>query len=486
MTATAAAAPPAQVLAHLRELADRCERFTPGVAAVGPFTVHYTDALSLYMEYKDIFCNRIYHFETENRAPRIIDGGGCIGMSVLYFKSIYPGAEITCFEPDPASFAVLERNMSENGIRGVRLIRAGLARTRVRRRFRPDGADGGRIVDGPGDVAIETEVLSAHLDRPVDLVKLNIEGQEWAVLAEAAAAGRLRNAGRLIVEYHGWADGEQRLGAILNLLDKQGFRYLVHDFDAETCAASKPPFQISRSRDWFCLVAAERLGTGPSAPRGGRDTPPAHRRAPVSRVFGLDRGRPIDRHFIETFLDRCRADIRGRVLEIGDDHYTRQYGGDRVDRADVLHAVEGNPKATLVGDLTTGAGIPADAYDCIILTQTLQHVFEVRAAIANTQRALKPGGVLLATVPGISQISRYDMDRWGDFWRFTSLSVRRLLETAFPADALVVETHGNVALATAFLEGMAVEDLGPGDLEHRDPDYELLITVRATRPDRDC
>ena len=194
----------------------------------------------------------------------------------------------------------------------------------------------------------------------------------------------------------------------------------------------------------------------------------------------------LDRHFIESFLERRRSDIRGRILEIGDAHYTRQYGGDRVVRGDVLHAVEGNPKATLVGDLTTGGGIPAAAYDCIILTQTLQHIFDVRAAITNTHRALRPGGVLLATVPGISQISRYDMDRWGDFWRFTSLSVRRLLETAFPADAVVVETHGNVSLATAFCEGMAVEELEPGDLEHRDPDYELLITARATRPDSDC
>ncbi len=94
---------------------------------------------------------------------------------------------------------------------------------------------------------------------------------------------------------------------------------------------------------------------------------------------------------------------------------------------------------------------------------------------------LKPGGVLLATVPGISQISRYDMDRWGDFWRFTTLSATRVFQEVFGRRDLTVEAFGNVLTAMALLQGLSVEELTIRELDHRDPDYELLITVRACK-----
>ena len=183
------------------------------------------------------------------------------------------------------------------------------------------------------------------------------------------------------------------------------------------------------------------------------------RPAPISRCFGLDRGLPIDRYYIEAFLGRHVPDIRGRVLEIGDSTYTRRFGGPQVSRSDVLHAAPGNTAATLIGDLATGEGIPQAAFDCTILTQTLQFIYDVPSAIRNVCRSLKPGGVVLATVPGISQISRYDMDRWGDFWRFTPLSARRLFQEAFPQEALSVKSYGNVLAAVAFLHGLATEEL---------------------------
>jgi len=103
------------------------------------------------------------------------------------------------------------------------------------------------------------------------------------------------------------------------------------------------------------------------------------------------------------------------VSEIAEPRYTHQFGGNRVSRSDVLHAVPGNREATLVGDLVTGQGIPRETYDCMILTQTLPFIYDVRAAIATVFAALKPGGVFLATACGISQISRYDMERWSDY-----------------------------------------------------------------------
>ena len=128
---------------------------------------------------------------------------------------------------------------------------------------------------------------------------------------------------------------------------------------------------------------------------------------------------------------------------------------------DVLHVEAGHPGATIVADLADAGGIPSETFDCIICTQTLQHIYRVQDVVATLHRVLKPGGVLLVTVPGISQISRFDMDRWGDYWRFTTLSTRRLCEGYFPPANVTVEAHGNVLTVVAFLHGLAAEDLYP-------------------------
>ncbi|HAZ47361.1 MAG TPA: methyltransferase [Cyanobacteria bacterium UBA11369] len=202
---------------------------------------------------------------------------------------------------------------------------------------------------------------------------------------------------------------------------------------------------------------------------------------PISREFGYDRGLPVDRYYIENFLARHSNDIKGRVLEIGDDSYTRQFGGDRVTTRDVLHVKEGNPIATFVGDLTNADHIPSDAFDCFILTQTLHLVYDFRVALKTIYRILKPGGVILATVPGISQIST---DEWADYWcwSFTTLSAQRLFEEFFPPENVQVETYGNVLSAIAFLQGLSFTELTKEELDHRDRCYELLITIRAVKP----
>jgi hypothetical protein len=205
--------------------------------------------------------------------------------------------------------------------------------------------------------------------------------------------------------------------------------------------------------------------------------------APVSRHFGWDRGGlPVDRYYIERFLERQATDVAGHVLEVRDDSYARKFGGARVTRCDVLHPTADNPKATIVADLACAAEIPSDTFDCIVLTQVLPFMPDVAAAARTLQRILRPGGVVLATMPGISQVIRYDMDRWGDYWRFTSLSARRLFECAFPGAEIQVEAHGNVLAATAFLQGISSRELRPHELDFRDPDYEVLITVRAVKP----
>jgi SAM-dependent methyltransferase len=202
---------------------------------------------------------------------------------------------------------------------------------------------------------------------------------------------------------------------------------------------------------------------------------------PVSSDYGSSRGLEIDRYYIEKFLAEHAADIRGHVLEIKHNAYTIKFGQERVTKSDVLHPVEGNPDATIIADLTRADHIPSDTFDAIIFTQTLQVIYDIRTTIAALHRILKPGGVLLASVSGMAKISRQDYDAWGEYWRFTSLSARRLFEEAFSAGQVQVQSYGNVLAAVSFLQGLAREDLTQRELDAHDPDFEVLIAIRAVK-----
>lgn len=206
---------------------------------------------------------------------------------------------------------------------------------------------------------------------------------------------------------------------------------------------------------------------------------------PISRAFGFERGQPIDRYYLEGFLERHAADVRGHVLEVGDDGYTRRFGKDRVVHGDILSLTPDNPDATIVADLAHAETIPSAAFDCLIITQTLQFVYDIRAAVATLHRILRPGGILLLTVPCVSQVCRYDMDRWGDYWRFTDAVLRRLLVEAFGPAAVAVEAHGNVLAAVGFLHGLAAHEFQAAELDLQDPDYQVLITARAQKHQTD-
>ncbi len=205
------------------------------------------------------------------------------------------------------------------------------------------------------------------------------------------------------------------------------------------------------------------------------------RLTPVARGFGFARGLPVDRVYIESFLEYHALAIRGRVLEVGDDVYTRRFGSDRVTSSDVLHVKPGHPHATVIADLAAAEHVPASTFDCIICTQTLQLVFDLPAAVATLHRILKPGGVLLVTVPGISHI---DDREWAAtwYWSFTPLSVRALFARVFDPDDLEVEAYGNVLTSVAFLHGLVAGDLQQRELAERDPAYPLLVTLRAVKP----
>jgi SAM-dependent methyltransferase len=228
-------------------------------------------------------------------------------------------------------------------------------------------------------------------------------------------------------------------------------------------------------------LAARWPGAAHSGPAEAIQFGALRRLRPISREFGYDRGQPIDRYYIENFLARQAPDIRGCVLEVGDDSYTRRFGGTRVTAREVLHVNAGHPAATIVGDLTHADHIPANTFDCFILTQTLHLIYDVQLALRTVYRILKPRGIVLATLPGVSQISH---DEWAKdwYWSFTVAAILRLFTEVFPAADVTVESYGNVLAAAAFLQGLAATELSPTELEYRDPNCQLLITVRAEKP----
>jgi glycosyltransferase involved in cell wall biosynthesis len=211
-----------------------------------------------------------------------------------------------------------------------------------------------------------------------------------------------------------------------------------------------------------------------------KEWPNMRRVTPISIYWGFDRGLPIDRYYVEKFLQSNASDIQGCVLEIGDDAYTRKYGGDRVSSREVLNVMEGIPQTTYVADLARGEQIPSNRFDCIILTQTLQLIYDTRAALRTLHRILKPEGVLLATFPGISKITQSEWpDSW--FWCFTTASARKLFAEAFGSTNIQIEAFGNVLSGISFLQGLASEELDREELDYRDPDYEVLIAARSVK-----
>lgn len=203
------------------------------------------------------------------------------------------------------------------------------------------------------------------------------------------------------------------------------------------------------------------------------------RTTPLSDNWGYDRGQPIDRFYIDSFLAEHRSDIQGKALEVKENLYVDRYGT-RVERCDVLDRDAENPNATIVADLSEKGALPREQFDCIVLTQTLQYVTDVTAAIWNVKDALRSGGVLLATVPGVG---RADEDpRCPSLWSFTHAGCQALFEDEFGSANTAIRSYGNVLSAIAFLTGMAQQELRPAELKVHDVRFPVIVAVRAVRP----
>jgi SAM-dependent methyltransferase len=203
------------------------------------------------------------------------------------------------------------------------------------------------------------------------------------------------------------------------------------------------------------------------------------RTTPVNRFYGYGRGTPIDRWLMHRFIGEHRDAIRGDVLEVQKDEWATHYGGASVTRLDILDVNPVNSAATVIADLSDSESLGRSRYDCIIVPQTLQYVRDPVAAVRSLAAGLRPGGVVLLTVPTVSQID-LTCGPDGDRWRFTVAGVRSLLHAAGLADRSTVTAYGNVLVATAFLHGIAAEELTDAELLEIDERYPVLVCAWIT------
>jgi len=198
---------------------------------------------------------------------------------------------------------------------------------------------------------------------------------------------------------------------------------------------------------------------------------------PLSERWGYDRGVSVHRRYITDFLEAHAQDVRGHVLEFNDPGYTREVGGGRVTKSDVVHLDDTNPQATIVADLTGPNTVPSDTFDCVIATHVLHVIFEPLTILRELHRILKPGGVLLVAVPTVSMIG----PEFPELWRFTPLGLRRLLEATFPPAGVEVRPYGNSLAAAAEIRGVVSSELGPRELWSVDPRFTVEVCARAQK-----
>lgn len=197
---------------------------------------------------------------------------------------------------------------------------------------------------------------------------------------------------------------------------------------------------------------------------------------PISSHYGADRGKPIDRRFIEQFVESHRRDVTGVVLEVQDPNYTHAFGTDVTES--IVIGIAPGKYITLISDLQDLKEIASETIDCVLLTQTLQFIYDLPAAISSVHRVLKTGGVLLVTVPGIQPLGP---DAWPHYWSFTQHSARKIVSDVFGPDEVEVQNFGSVLTAMAFLHGLALEELDPSLVDQHDSRYPVVIGVRAVK-----
>jgi len=208
------------------------------------FKVSYWGANELRYLFRELFENGSYLFHTDVKQPLILDCGSNIGMSVLFFKKIYPHARIIAFEPDPATFATLTTNVAQNSLKDVTLHQCALTSVEgIIDFYRSNKVVGSLMMsvnkersDGE-KIVVPARRLSSFIEEQVNLLKMDIEGAEESVLTELAASGKLHMIDQIHLEYHHHLrKNTDKLSLTLKLLEDQGFGYQLGTKSATCCA----------------------------------------------------------------------------------------------------------------------------------------------------------------------------------------------------------------------------------------------------------
>lgn len=202
------------------------------------------DGHSFYYSHREIFLDEIYKFQADHSSPVILDCGSNYGVSIVYFKQLYPDATVTGIEADPNIFKILRTNIDARNFDNVTLLQKAVSTQVGLIQFFCEGADGGRehyMAEARAQVEVETISLDDLIETEVDFLKMDIEGSETDVLVSSKKLNKVK---KIFIEYHSFTDEEQKLGDLLTCLINNGFRYFVH-----TQFCSPKPFTDKRSQN---------------------------------------------------------------------------------------------------------------------------------------------------------------------------------------------------------------------------------------------
>jgi SAM-dependent methyltransferase len=197
---------------------------------------------------------------------------------------------------------------------------------------------------------------------------------------------------------------------------------------------------------------------------------------PISKNHGYDRGTPIDRYYIEKFLEQNKNLIKGRCLEVTDNYYTMKYGRGKVTKSDALDIKKSNRRANIHDDLRKLNKVKSNTYDTVILTHVLGLIDDIDAAIKEVYRILKPSGSALVVVGSSGSYNPRT-----DFWKFTQNSLRLLFAKCFKNENMEVTSFGNVLSSQYHLVGLAAEEMSPEEIDYHHPRYTIIIGMVAKK-----
>ncbi|HQV00051.1 MAG: FkbM family methyltransferase [Bacteroidia bacterium] len=212
--------------AKILKQANAYPRFTDKQFAFRHYTFKVTDFLSVAWQLKEIFEDETLYFNTKSTKPTIVDCGANVGIAVAYFKFLYPGCNVVCFEPDKNVFECLKHNIKTNGWENVVVHQAAIYNADTEMFFAGNGADGGSLhAQGQQKVKVLDLARILNTCESIDFLKIDIEGAETDVIKHIAL--QLHKVKYLFVEYHSIKGQPQQLNQLLQVLTEQGFRYYL-------------------------------------------------------------------------------------------------------------------------------------------------------------------------------------------------------------------------------------------------------------------